>query len=335
MVEANPQTAFYYPGVIWRSGDWIKSLVLFFDRVALLVPDYMKDRPLQLDPAIVAGLEEAGLLVILSPETLIDKEATERLSTEMTRIIVAGALDNLPSYGQFAELSWSRLGGVGDPGLAQMIFEELQERGLAHESQDGFSIPLHPMVRSLILVLLAQIVKEAGPRVGLELCPATDAPQIQRALGELISSVAPAGPADVVEVDLEFVAPDLSAVPMDELLDFRKRHAADYQAYARSLRQVVRELRGTEPAERAAILTDRRRALDEAARALKRGPLRDLATGGVMAVGLLAGVAGVLEGSEISGALGALAALGAGATATSRSPPDAFSYLFAARGALP
>ena len=97
MVEANPQTAFYYPGVIWRSGDWIKSLVLFFDRVALLVPDYMKDRPLRLDPAIVAGLEEAGLLVILSPETLIDKEATERLSTEMTRIIVAGALDNLPS----------------------------------------------------------------------------------------------------------------------------------------------------------------------------------------------------------------------------------------------
>lgn len=333
MAEASPQTAFYYPGVIWRSGDWIKSLLLFFDKVALLVPDYMKDRPLRLDPAIVAGLKDAGLLVILSPEELIDKAATERLSEEMTSLIVAGALDNLPPYGEFAELSWSRLGGVGDPGLAQMIFEELQDRGLALPSQDGYSVPLHPMVRSLVLVLLAQIVKQAGPRVGLDLCPATDAPQIQRALSELVSSVAPAGPADVVEVDLEFVAPDLSAVPIDELLDIRRRHAGAYQAYARNLRGVVRELRSTEPAERASILADRRAALDEAANALQRGPLRDLATGAVMAIGLTAGVAGILEGSEISGALTVLATLGAG-VAAGRQQPGAFSYLFAVRDAL-
>lgn len=215
-----------------------------------------------------------------------------------------------------------------------MIFEELQDLVLARASEDGFSIPLHPMIRSLILVLLAQILKEAGPRIGLDLCPATDTPQIQRALGELISSVAPAGPADVIEVDLAFVAPDLSAVPIDELLDFRSRHAADYQAYARSMREMVRELRNTEAAERASILADRRSALDEAGNALKRGPLRDLATGGVMAVGLMAGVAGVLEGSEMSGALGALTALGAGAAAT-RQPRDAFSYLFAVRDTLP
>jgi len=29
---------------------WIKSLLLFFDGVALLVPDYMRDRPLLTDP---------------------------------------------------------------------------------------------------------------------------------------------------------------------------------------------------------------------------------------------------------------------------------------------
>lgn len=62
MVGVNPETAFYYPGVIWRRGEWVKSLALFFDKVALLVPDYMKDRPMLLDPPIVAGLEEAGLL---------------------------------------------------------------------------------------------------------------------------------------------------------------------------------------------------------------------------------------------------------------------------------
>ena len=63
-------------------------------------------------------------------------------------------------------------------------------------------------------------------------------------------------------------------------------------------------MRGAEPGERKSILADRRAALDAAAHDLKRGPLRDLATGGVMALGLLGGIAGVLEGSEICGALG-------------------------------
>lgn len=332
--EQRLEAAFYYPGVIWRFGDWVKSLALFFDQVALLVPDYMKDRPMRLDPAIAAGLEDAGLLTILSPETLIDQAATERLAGEMASIIANGALDNLPADGQFAELSWSRLGGMGDAGLARMILEELQQRGLARDSEDGVSIPMHPMVRSLILVLLAQILKEGGPRVGLDLCPATDVPEIQRALGELIGATAPAGSADVVEVDLEFVAPDLSAVPMDELLDFRSRYASQYQAYARGLRTVVRELLGAEPGERESILADRRAALAAAADDLRRGPLRDIASGAAMAVGVLAGIAGIVEGSEISGALGALTAAGGGAAAMTREAPEAFSYLFAMRKQL-
>ena len=289
---------------------------------------------MRLDPAIAAGLEGAGLLTILSPETLVDKAATERLATELGHVIASGALDNHPSSGPFAEISWSRLGGIGDPALAEMIYEELRDRGLARESEDGVSIPLHPLVRSLVLVLLAQILKEAGPRVGLDLCPATDVPEVQQALGELIGAVAPAGPADVIEVDLEFIAPDLSAVPMDEVLDFRRRYATQYQAYARSLRAVVRDLQGANAKERESILADRREALRAAAEDLRRGPLKAIGPIGVMALGILAGVAGVLEGSEVSGAIGVVAAIGGGATAAHRTAPEAFSYLFAARRAL-
>ncbi len=39
------ELAFYYPNPMWTHGDWIKNLVLFFDGIALLVPDYMKERP--------------------------------------------------------------------------------------------------------------------------------------------------------------------------------------------------------------------------------------------------------------------------------------------------
>ena len=175
--------------------------------------------------------------------------------------------------------------------------------------------------------MLAQILKGGGPRVGLDLCLATDVPRIHGALGELIGSAADAGPADVVDVDLEFVAPDLSAVPLDEVLDFRARHAAAYQSYARGLRSVVRELRQVEPTERESILADRRDELAAAAHDLRQGPLRDLKAGGVMALGLVAGVAGIFEGSPVSGAFGA-AAVAAGAAASSSKPPEAFSYLF-------
>ncbi|HEY5989045.1 MAG TPA: hypothetical protein VIV12_22100, partial [Streptosporangiaceae bacterium] len=36
---APPEIAFYYPGPLWRSGEWVKTLLLFFDGVALLVPE--------------------------------------------------------------------------------------------------------------------------------------------------------------------------------------------------------------------------------------------------------------------------------------------------------
>lgn len=32
-----PEVAFYYPGHLWHSGEWIKNLLLFFDGVGLLV----------------------------------------------------------------------------------------------------------------------------------------------------------------------------------------------------------------------------------------------------------------------------------------------------------
>lgn len=169
------EAAFYYPGVIWRDAGWVKSLALFFDEVALLVPDYMRDRPHLLDPAIAGGLQEAGLLRILSPETLVNRNATERLATAMAGALTEGALDALPDA--FEELSWSRMGGFGDDALARMVFDELHARGLARQSEDEVSIPLHPAVRSLFLVLLAQILRESDGHGGPELSPATDRPR--------------------------------------------------------------------------------------------------------------------------------------------------------------
>jgi hypothetical protein len=68
-----------------------------------------------------------------------------------------------------------------------MIFEELKKRNLAKDSEDKASVPLHPTVRSLILVLLSPILRQHGVSMDAELSPATDVPQLVEALTELLA----------------------------------------------------------------------------------------------------------------------------------------------------
>ncbi len=155
VVVEDKELAFYYPGPVWHSGDWIKNLILFFDGIALLVPEYIHDKPDVVDPAIAAGLRNEGLLHILKPEEIVDTGATKKLADAMSGVIASGMLDQLAkAETQFHELSFSRLGGYGDANLATQILESLKKRGLARDSEDGVSIPMHPMVRALVLVLL-------------------------------------------------------------------------------------------------------------------------------------------------------------------------------------
>jgi hypothetical protein len=71
-----PEVGFYYPDPMWMHGDWVENLVLFFDGIALLVPDYMEDRLEHFDPAIVTGLRDQGLLHVIKPEEAVDKSSS-------------------------------------------------------------------------------------------------------------------------------------------------------------------------------------------------------------------------------------------------------------------
>ena len=322
------EAAFYYPGVIWRDAGWVKSLALFFDEVALLVPDYMRDRPHLLDPAIAGGLQEAGLLRILSPETLVDRNATERLATAMAGALTEGALDALPDAGPFQELSWSRMGGFGDDALARMVFDELHARGLARQSEDEVSIPLHPAVRSLFLVLLAQILRESDGHGGPELSPATDRPEVQAALVQLLRLPSRPSAAEVVTMDLEVVGPDLDAVPLDEVMEFRAAHGSEFRAYARRLRGMVREIGELPTEERTRVLDDRREEIREAGEALRRGPVRALSAAAGVGLGIAGGTASAITGDPLGGILSASAAAAGAAAALPRKTVTPYSYLF-------
>ena len=208
-----PSFAFYYPGALWRSSDWVKSLLLFFDGIALLVPNYMKERPEFLDPSIAIPLREQGLLEILEPESLVDKDATLALGESgLAELISAGAFDELASEGTaFHELSYSRLGGYGDEAIARSILGELKKRGLAHDTEDGVSIPMHPVVRNTVLDLSGSDSAWEGSRaLGVELWPATDQDtRLVDSLVEILSLPQAPSAGHVVSLDLATVGVDL------------------------------------------------------------------------------------------------------------------------------
>ena len=67
--------------------------------------------------------------------------------------------------------------GVSEYFLYDPRADELRQsvqRGLARPSEDGVLIPLHPVVRTMLLLILGQLARSAGDRRGMAVHPATN-----------------------------------------------------------------------------------------------------------------------------------------------------------------
>ncbi len=325
------EIAYYYPNPMWQHGDWVKSLIVFFDGIALLVPEYMKDKPELVDPAIVAGLNEHHLLHILQPEQVVDAEATAQLATALTDIIVSGVLDDLPKETDFHELSMSRLGYSGDSALAQMIFDELKNRGLARDSENGKSIPMHPMVRSLVLVLLSQILRSYGPAMGADLSPITDRPKVIGALAELLGKNVMPTTGSVIAFDLQTVGVDLGSMPIDEILDFRRQHLAEHRRYCISVRRFSQELSSMADGERETAFGLRQAELDDLSADLRKRARKAWRKPAALAMSLTGAAISLAAGHPLTAALSISSSV-LGYTSASKPQMGAYSYLFRASG---
>jgi hypothetical protein len=323
------EIAYYYPNPMWDRGDWVKNLIVFFDGVALLVPEYMKDKPRILDPAIVAGLEQHNLLHMLQPETVVDATATAQLAVAMREIIESGKLDSLPAESDFHELSMSRLGYFGNEDLATELFKELEKRGLAKETKDGKSIPMHPKVRSLVLVLLSQILRSYGPKMEAELSPVTDRPIAIAALSEMLSHKVIPTTGSVIAFDMSTVSVDVGSVPIDEVLSFRKENLAAYRRYSLSVRRFAQELSKMGDSEQADAFDLRQAELDDLSADLRRKARKAWKKPAALAFSLTGAAVSLAAGHPLAAAL-SLSSAALGYTPASKPEMGAYSYLFRA-----
>jgi hypothetical protein len=265
------ETAYYYPEPYWlyNEADWVKSLLLFFDDVAILLPKYMRGRESMADPSVAEPLLERGLLKVIEPEWFVDDDATKKLTDVLTNLIESGAFDDLEGNRDFAEISMSRMGYYGDPYLAEKIFKALSERGLARRSRDGVSIPVHRLVRTTYLIILAQLARGVGSKHDLDLHPISNLPRVERAFTSVFNLAPIPSKGEVISFDLEVVSVDLANIPLDEVIQFRDENRDLHRRYMQNLRKFVSDLGLLEPVERQRALRDRKAELQEEAQALR------------------------------------------------------------------
>ena len=326
-------TAYYYPAPYWSSGDsdWIKSLLLFFDDVAILLPDYMYGRHTDADPTLADPLEDRGLLRVLEPNDWVDEEVAEKLAEVIVELLTNGAFDDLGKTKYFANLSRSRMGYGADVKLAEFLVDELQARGLARPSEDGVSIPLHPDVRTTILVVLARLSRISGKKRGMTLHPVTNMPEAVTDLVMTLSRESMPSHDKVIKLDLEPVSFNLATIPLDDVLAFRREHEDAHRAYMRDLRGFMAELAEIDnPDERERVLLQRRQELADAAHDIQRSTRRTL---GKNLASWSLGIAGSVLSVAARDPLGlVLTAAGVISEMVPSGPKrvSAYSYLFAA-----
>lgn len=337
-VEPAPETAYYYPEPFWAplEGSWIKSLLLFFDEVAILLPEYMRGRHRRADPSLVEPLEDQKLLRVLDPERFVDEQLTEQLTDIVHTLVVEGAFDSMQWEERFAELSMSRMGYSAIHEFADRVYKELARRGLATETRDGVSIPMHPRVRDTYLVLIAQLAREAGRRQGLDLHPSTNHAGAIASFESFLSLEPMPSCGRVVSFDLDVVSVNLDVVPLDEVLDFRDEHREDHRRYMKNLRSFALELSLLDRQDRARAFEDRRFELEQSARELRNLAGRAWRTPADVA-GFTLGIAGAAWSIASDNPVpAALAAIGAALRMLpGKADGTAYSYLFSASKTFP
>lgn len=334
---APSEIAYYYPEPYWLAdeGGWVKSLLLFFDEIAILLPEYMRGRHVIADPTLAGPIEDLGLLRVVEPETFVDEATVAQLADVIGALVEGGAFDGLREVDRLAELSMSRMGMTSLRAVAESVNAKLVERGLAKATKDGVSVPLHPVVRSAYLLVLAQLARETGARQGLDLHPVTNSRGAGTGFRHLLDADVMPSRGQVVDFDLDVVTVDLDTIPLEDVLAFKRESAGAHRRYMQNLRAFTLDLSAMGETDRGRALTGRQADLQDEAR-----DLRERASKAWRSPKAVSGFGLGITGAAWSVAAGnpvpaVLAAIGAGlGMLPGKVDGSAYSYLFEARKQL-
>jgi len=182
-----------WPPIDDRSiGGWIKTMLLFFDGVAVLAPPDTLDRLADGEPETIEPLIRSGDFRVLVPFRLIDGTAVRAVSDFLETVTASS--EGLRSFAQLSYSALVREGGITLPGREQWLrpwlpskripsetellmrshWSHLRRLGIVTERFDDGSIRAERTFWGVYESLLSHLVKPLARLDGLDIQPATD-----------------------------------------------------------------------------------------------------------------------------------------------------------------
>jgi hypothetical protein len=83
--------AYYVSDWIWPSQrvNLMKSMLLFFDKITLALPEDLADETINRDQELAVPLAEKGLLVNLDPSQIMDDQTAKRLAKTLSKLVAS------------------------------------------------------------------------------------------------------------------------------------------------------------------------------------------------------------------------------------------------------
>ena len=338
MARSQRRTALFYDAPVSTPEDvaLLKSMLLFFDDIAVFSTAEHRSRSPAIDPHLSAPLAERGLLQFVDPRNVavshteaIIRATLHRAAMEHEEHWLAAAAsgdwsfdvprlqERFPGSGliKASEFPSSR-----DPSSLE-LFKLLAQDGLLlpDESTDEEWLVI-PGNASVTNSILAQAVRATGGQGRLIEPVATRRDEARVFSAILNDAVENVGASDVVMSELSAVTLNFCHVGLDDILDFRARHRSEFRAYVLALQALLASASSRDLADRRAALVDEAHRLRE----LQRRRWTKL--GGTVSLGII-GAAWTLASGDLLGALIGGTAAGSQLLPDGPTPVSAYTYI--------
>jgi hypothetical protein len=344
--EQTRDFAYYYADWIWPSDstDLMKSLLLFFDGITLALPSHLAQRVIDHDPVLAQPLYEKGLLINMEPGQWLDKKSARLLVDTLTDLVERDPLvvyhrvrNHQPIYPWWPgrmEITAAHWGMGHAQRDGRRFLQKLVRNGLVSRWNDEDSIEMDPRCRLLVLTVFLRVLDGCVRRSSnMTVQPVGSSPLRggrHGAVNDDLLENRSMRYTRVIQDDLDRVLPDLSKIPLDEVLDFRREQGSHYRAYTQSLRGFFLASAHMDDAEFKHAVKRRAEAVgDELADLRRRSRIAFGRTSFGLAVALAGATWTVVQGDPLGAALAALGSI-AGMQSSQVTVSD-YSYLFQTR----
>jgi AcrR family transcriptional regulator len=331
LTRVQPELAHYYGDFIWdvEQTNWVKSLLLFFDGIALALPAANAAQLIDADPVLAQPLAELNLLRNYEPSSWLKTEVLTCQESKSSLERIASIFESIPEGRSPSSAEALEIDAAFEAMYGKEVMESFSRR--LRRAQDTFGA-MRSNNRSVAVGMTSLLLQE-------NIKDATIQPVIesQNAAGYVAALIGghDSGRARIMAGDLIHVGVDLDTVPLDEVLAFRREHGAEYRAYSQNVRRFTLDLSLMSDSERTSTLIERRAALDDQAAELTRVGRSAFIR---QSVGLGFSVAGAAWTLVHGDPWGAVFAAGAAAAGLSAAPSGdfgaAYTYVLRARTEL-